>query len=193
MKLLGAFLLAALGLACSLALHAADPAKVDYTERNTPYAPAASVSPAKRAPVSNSALQDRRVTPTVLDQPTAVIGSRQAAIDVSETRAKTIVTPDSRRPEARSPELNAFDHRESRFQPDTAHFSPKLAARYQAALTNARAANLSSFSTAGEATTAERVNRFVFHRNPTTPLSTTSVSPAAGASTIVRSTPRVTP
>lgn len=192
MKLPGALPLAALGLATSLALHAADPAKVDYTERNTPYAPAASVSPAKRAPELNNSLQDRRVTPPLIDRAVAAVGSRQAPIDLTEKTAKTLVTPDSRRPEARTMELNAFDHRESRFQPDAAHDGPKLATRYQTALSSARATSENSAPAMGAGTTA-RVNRFVFHRNTATPLGTANAATAAGGSTPVRSAPRATP
>lgn len=192
MKLPGALLLAALGLASSSSVHAADPAKVDYSERNTPYAPAASVSPAKRAPELNDSLQNRRVAPAVLAQPTAAIGSRQAPIDLAETNVKTLLTPASRRPETRPLELNAFDHRESRFQPDTAHADAKLATRYQNALTSARATNLTGSPAAGAGTTA-RVNRFVFRRNTATPLGTTSAGSAAGGTSVLHSSPRATP
>ncbi len=192
MKLTGALLLAALGLASSSSAHAADPAKVDYSERNTPYAPAASVSPAKRAPQRNDSLQDRRISPAVIDQPTAAIGSRQAPIDLAETTAKTLISPASRRPETRALEMNAFDHRESRFQPDTAQAGPKLATRYQTALTSARATNLTGSPAVGADTTA-RVNRFVFHRNTATPLGTTGAVSAGGGASVLRSSPRATP
>jgi len=192
MKLPSAFLLAALGLASSSFVHAADPAKVDYSERNNPYAPAASVSPDKRAPQRNDSLQDRRISPTVIDQPTAAIGSRQAPIDIAETTAKTLITPASRRPETRAIEMNAFDHRESRFQPDAEQAGPKLAARYQTALTSARATNVTGSLAAGADTTA-RVNRFVFHRNTATPLGTTGAVPAGGGTGVLRSAPRATP
>ncbi|MBC7366384.1 MAG: hypothetical protein H7343_06150 [Undibacterium sp.] len=192
MKLPGALLLAALGLASSSSVHAADPAKVDYSERNTPYAPVPSVSPDKRAPELNTTLQNRRIAPAVLDRPIAAVGSRQAAIDITETKAKNLVTPDARRPEARTLEMNAFDHRESRFQPDAAHDGPKLAARYQSALTSARSTNVTSAPAVGAGTTA-RVNRFVFHRNTATPLGTTSAVTPAGGSTVARSFLRATP
>lgn len=194
MNLPGALLLAALGLASSSSVRAADPAKVDYSERNTPYAPAASVTPDKRVPALNDSLQTRRVTPgtTTPAASPAAAGDRRADLDVTETRDKTILAPDSRRPEARTPELNAFDHRESRFQPDAVPEERKLAPRYQAALASARTTNITSSPAAGPGTTA-RINRFVFHHNTATPLGTTNAVPAGGGATTERSFLRATP
>ncbi len=192
MKLPGALLLAALGLACSRPLHAADPAKVDYSERNTSYAPTASVSPVTSVPHRNDSLQSRRITPAILAQPTSAVASRQAAIDLTETSEKNLITPASRRPESRAVEMSAFDHRESRFQPTTAPAAPKLATRYQNALTSARATHAVGSSATGSDTTA-RVNRFVFRRNTATPLGTTTAVSAAGAPTILRSSLHATP
>ena len=188
MKLPGAFLLVALGLASTSALCAADPAKVDYTERNASYASAASISPATRSPEVNDSLQGRRISPPAVTYSTSPAASRPAALVVTETSAKPLVAPDVSRPDARKPELSAFDHRESRFQPDAAHQAPNLVARYQTALTAARAPAVSS-SPASAAGTTSRVNRFVFHRNTATLVGATSAASPAGGATPVRVTP----
>jgi hypothetical protein len=182
MKLPGALIFSVLGLTLASALSAADAAKVDYTERNAQFAPAAGINPEKRAPETNATLQDRRIAPAVTAPTTAAVGSRRAAIDLTETREENRLTPDSRRPEAEAPERSRFDHRESRFQPDPAHAGPKMVERYQAALTTANATNQARSPALGAGTTA-RVNRFVFRRNSAAPASpaTDVVSAAGGA------------
>ena len=182
MKLPGALIFSVLGLTLPSALPAADAAKVDYTERSTRFAPVAGINPDKRVPETNSALQDRRLAPAVTAPQTAAIGSRRAAIDLTEARDKTVLTPDSRRPEAEAPELSRFDHRESRFQPDPAHAGPKMVERYQSALTTANATNQARSPALGAGTTA-RVNRFVFRRNAAAPTgpAVDVVSAAGGA------------
>lgn len=166
-----------LALACLSSSHAADAAKVEYAERNTPYAPAATVTPSKKTPETNATLQERRVTPNVVPQSSTPAAERRAPTDITETREKNLITPDSRRPEFKKPELNAYDHRPSKYQPDTEHEKPKLVERYR---TNVSADTLTHQGrfTAADPTANARINRFIFRRNVSTPTGAPSVTSA---------------
>ncbi len=161
-------------------VYAADPAKVEYTERNTSFAPAASVTPSKTTPETNATIQQRRVTPNVMPQSSTTADERRASTDVTETREKKLLTPDSHRPEYKTPELNNYDHRPSKYQPDTEHEKPKLVERYR---TNVSADTLSHQGrfTAADPTTNARINRFIFRRNVATPTGAPAVTPAGSA------------
>jgi hypothetical protein len=179
MKSHGLFIFAAVILVGPVALVAADAAKVDYTQRNESFAPAAGVQAEKRSPELNRALQDRRVAPSVTNPAGSVPGERRSPIDLVEARDKRVLTPDTQRPAVRAPELSPFDHRESRFKTVDSAGKPKLVTRYQDAI-NAANATTQKRSLALGADTAARVNRCVFRRYSATPAATTGAVPAAG-------------
>ena len=181
----GLFIFAAVSLVAPVPLIAADAAKVDYTQRNASFAPAAAVEPAKRSPELNRALQDRRVAPSVTNPAGSLPGERRSAIDVAESRDKRVLAPDTQRPAVRAPELSPFNHRESRFKTVDSAGKPKLVTRYQDAIAAANATAQKRSPAFGADTTA-RVNRFVFRRNVATPAVTTAAVPAAGTPAAAR-------
>ena len=61
MNLRGVLIFAVSGFGSTAPLAAADAAKVDYTQRNEPFAPAAGAPLDKRTPEHNRTVQDRRV------------------------------------------------------------------------------------------------------------------------------------
>jgi len=88
--------LASLTLSGAIRAHAADATSpLDYTQRNQPFSAAPSVTPDKKSPEANAAVQDKRVDKTVVDKPSATIGDRRAAIDIRKRATKTssIKTP----------------------------------------------------------------------------------------------------
>lgn len=190
MKLPGALVLAALGLASSSPSRAADPAKVEYSERNTPFAPASTVTPAKRAPAINRTVQDQRINPTVNPPESAPAADRLATTAVTETRDKSLITTDSRRPESAPVERNAFDQRRARVQTATDTKQPQLVERYRTSISAETMSHQGRLAAADIGTTA-RVNRFVFRRNTATPQGTAASTPAGGPS--VGSTPSRVP
>ena len=169
-----------LAVACLSSAHAADAAKVEYAERNTPFAPAATVTPSKKTPETNATLQERRVTPNVVPQASTPAAERRAPTDINETREKNLITPDSQRPEFKTPERNAYDHRTSKYQPDTEHENPKLVERYRTNVSADTLTHQGRFTAADPATNA-RINRFIFRRNVATPTGAPSVTPAGSA------------
>ena len=169
-----------LALARLSSSHAADAAKVEYSERNTPFAPAATVTPSKKKPETNATLQERRVTPNVVPQASAPAAERRAPTDISETREKNLIKPDSHRPEFKTPERNAFDHRPSKYQPDTEHEKPKLVERYRTNVSADTLTHQGRFSAADPAANA-RINRFIFRRNVATPTGAPAVTSAGSA------------
>ena len=72
-----------LALACLSSAHAADAAKVEYAERNSPFAPAATVTPSKKTPETNATLQERRVTPNVVPQTSTPTAERRSNLKKS--------------------------------------------------------------------------------------------------------------
>ena len=169
-----------LALACLSSAHAADAAKVEYAERNTPFAPAATVTPSKKTPETNATLQERRVTPNVVPQASTPAAERRAPTDITETREKNLITPDSHRPEFKKPELNTYDHRPSKYQPDTEHEKPKLVERYRTNVSADTLTHQGRFTAADPAANA-RINRFIFRRNVATPTGAPAVTPAGSA------------
>jgi hypothetical protein len=169
-----------LALAFLSSAHATDAAKVEYAERNTPFAPAATVTPSKKTPETNSTLQERRVTPNVVPQSNTSAAERRAPTDINETRGKNLITPDSHRPEFKKPELNTYDHRPSKYQPDTEHEKPKLVERYRTNVSADTLTHQGRFTAADPAANA-RINRFIFRRNVATPTGAPAVTPAGSA------------
>lgn len=155
-----------------------------------PFAPASTVTPAKRAPEINRTVQDHRINPTVTAPESAPAADRLAATVVTETRDKSLITPDSRRPESAPVERNAFDQRRSRYQTATDTKQPQLVERYRTSISADTMSHQGRLAAADVGTTA-RVNRFVFRRNLATPQGTAASTPAGGRS--VGSTPSRAP
>lgn len=185
MNLPGFFIFVAFSLVAPGSLVAADAAKVDYTQRNESFAPAAGVQPEKRSPELNRALQDRRVAPSVTNPAGGAPTERRSPIDVVESRDKRVLTLETQKPTVRAPELSPFDHRESRFKTGESAEKPKLVTRYQDAITAANATTQKRSPALGADTTA-RVNRFVFRRNVTTPAATTGAVPGSSTPAAAR-------
>ncbi len=159
---------------------------VDYTQRNSPFAPAASVTPDKQVPETNATVQDKRVDKNVVDKKPAAVGDRRAAIDLTETREKNVREKDSRRPEKVEQPTSAFNHRESRISTADEMKKPPTVSKYQDSLTSASATNMARFPALDGAAGA-KINRFVFRKNgssPSTALDGAPVTPAGGAAEV---------
>jgi hypothetical protein len=182
MKLSGVISLSAFGVLILADLRGSDSAKVDYTDRNASFAPSATVTPETHAPALDDALQNRRVTPAVLDKKDSAVGGLRAPIDLTETQKKNVIDKNSHPPEARERELSSFDHRESGIQPSAQLEKPPVVTRYQSSLTSASATNMSRFPALDRATTS-RINRFVFRKNEPAGAAPVSVTPVAGGFT----------
>lgn len=152
---------------------------IDYTQRNAPFAAAASVSPAKTELQRDAAVQDKRVEKTTLDKKSAEIGDRRAAIDVEETRDKNVREKKSSRPTGTEQSMSAFNHREAGIATGVDAKKPPTVAKFQDSLTAASASNMARFPALGDATAA-KINRFVFRKNPA------ETSPVTGSAPAVR-------
>jgi hypothetical protein len=185
MKPSGLLVLAIFGCACSV--RAADvTTPVDYTERNTPFAPEGSITPQKKAPVTNTSLQEKRVEKTTVDKKTSPLADRRAPVDVKETREKQVREKDSHRPETVEQPTSAFNHRTAAISTSGDTTKPPIVAKYQDGLTAASAANMARFPAMDRATSA-KINRFVFRKNPSEPSAAVSgspVTPVAGGATV---------
>ena len=186
MKLYGLVVFTSVSL-CSTAGRAADAiSPVDYTQRNAPFAPAATVTPDKKKPPIEGAVQDKRVDKTVLDRKPATVGDRRAAVDVQEARDKQVREKESHRPEVREQPVSAFNHREARVSTRADSKKPTLVTKYQDSLEAASATNMARFPALDRATGA-KINRFVFRKNGADPAANTSgaaVTPAGGGSPV---------
>ncbi|MCX6955825.1 MAG: hypothetical protein NTV51_27080 [Verrucomicrobia bacterium] len=187
MKLPGFIVLASLTLTGAMTARAADAtAPVDYTQRNTPYAPAASVSPEKKAPEPDAKVQEKRVDKTVVDKKPAAVGDRRAAIDTKEAREKNVREKDSHTPEKVDQPTSAYNQRESSLTPGANVTRLPMIAKYQDSLT-ASNVTTTSRTTATDRATAAKINRFVYRKNaPDTSvaLEGASVTPAAGGAAV---------
>lgn len=158
---------------------------IDYTQRNTPYAPGGSVAPQKQSPASNRAVQqDKRVEKPEIEKSLAPVGERRAGIGVTETREKPVREKDSRRPDVVEHKASAYDHKTASVSTGANTTSPPMVARYNDSMTAASATNMARFPAVERATTA-KINRFVFRKNPAEPGAVTEgsrVVPAAGGS-----------
>jgi hypothetical protein len=158
---------------------------IDYTQRNTPYAPGGSVAPQKQSPASNRAVQqDKRVEKSEFEKTTAPLGERRSGIDVTETREKPVREKDSRRPEVVERKASAYDHKTASVSTGGNTTQPPMVAKYNDSMTAASATNMARFPAVERGTTA-KINRFVFRKNPTEPAAVTEgsrVVPAAGGS-----------
>lgn len=173
--------------ACLGVVRAADATTpIDYTERNTPFAPGATAQPDARKPQRNETTQHKRVTPPTVTKQPAALGDQRAAIDVDETRAKVIREKDARTPEKLEQPKSRFDQQRARFSTSDTTSKPPTVAKYQDSLTAASASNMARFPALSSATSA-KVNRFVFRKNGGELMespSRGSVTPAAGGSAL---------
>lgn len=188
MKVSGFFLIAIFALgAGARAADATSP--IDYTQRNTPFAPG-TTAPAteSRAPEKNESLQERRVEKNVVDKAKAPVGDRRAAVEISETKSKTVIEKSTLPTEKRTHVPSAFDHRESGITTKEEAMPSTRVAKYQDSLSAASATNMARFPALGKATTG-KINRFVFRKNGAEPTGVTAgapVVPAAGGGEIKR-------
>jgi hypothetical protein len=162
---------------------------IDYTQRNTPFAPATTGRTTEtRAPEKNETLQDRKVEKTVIDKSKASVGERRAAVEVGETKEKTIVEKTTVPTEKRPHVASDFDHRDARITTKDEALPNTRVAKYQDSLSAASATNMARFPALGKATTG-KINRFVFRKNGAEPTGVTGsapVVPAAGGGEIKR-------
>ena len=166
---------------------------VDATQRNTPYAPAATIAPDKQAPAAHpdTRVQERRFETTTVERKTSPLAEKRAAIDLHEARDKNVREKNVREKDSHPPErveqpVSAFDHRQSSISTSTDPEKRPVVAKYQEGLTAASAKNMARFPALDRATSA-KINRFVFRKNaPEIPgaLEGASVTPAAGGSAV---------
>src|SRR5947207_2223812 len=131
MKLSGLVVLASFSLLPGASRAADATSTVDYTQRNVPYAPEASIAPATNAPVVDRAVQDRRVEKATVEKVPAALGDRRAAIDVAESREKVMREKDSHRPETVAQPTSAFNHRNAAISTAGDSHQPARVAKYQ--------------------------------------------------------------
>lgn len=161
---------------------------IDYTQRNGPFAPGATVPVRKKTLPMAETLQNRRVEPPTIDKIPAAVGDRRSAIDVRETQPKNVLPKETRRPETVERTVSAFNHRAAAFTTATDAPKPPMVAKYQDSLTAANATKTARFPAFGRATAA-KINRFVFRKNaPESSVATggVAITPAAGGSPVVK-------
>ncbi len=157
-------------------------AAVDPAQRNAPFAAGAAVKPGVRTPEPAAGLQDRRVTPEILDRKNSNLGERRAAVEISETHPKDV--RDKETVEKRlvtPPPRSGFDHRPAGMSTAADTNVPPRVSKYQDSLAAASASNMARFPAADRATAA-KVNRFVFRKNPAETAAVTTgaaITPAA--------------
>ncbi len=161
---------------------------LDATQRNTPYAPAATVTPEKQSPAAkpDPSVQEKRFQTQTVERKSSPLLERRAPIDLRETREKNVINKDSHRPEAIEQPRSAFNHQPAGISTGDAAAKPPLVAKYQDSLKAASASNMGRFPAFDQATSA-KINRFVFRKNPTDApgaLGGAAVTPAAGGSSI---------
>ena len=175
--------------AAGSAVYAADATSpVDATDRNTPYAPAATVVPDKKLPAAtpDSRVQERRFDTTKVDRKDSPLGEKRAGIEMNEAHEKNVREKDSHRPERVEQPLSSYNHRQATVSTGADTTKPPTVTKYQDSLTSASATNMARFPAFGRATSA-KINRFVFRKNPPESdgaLNGAAVTPAAGGSAI---------
>lgn len=187
-NLYGLVILAGVSLGLTASRGADAVSTVDYTQRNTPFAPGATVTPDKKKPQIDDSVQDKRVDKTILDRKSATVGDRRAAVDVHETREKVIREKESHRPEVREQPVSAFSHQRARIATDADSKKPAVVAKYQDSLGAASATNMARYPALDRATGAT-INRFVFRKNgaeSATANSAGAITPAAGGSPVLK-------
>lgn len=180
--------LASFGMGVGAASAADATTPVDYTQRNTPFAPAGNVTPGKKTPETNEALQEKRVEKTTIEKETSPLGERRAAIEMKEAQEKNVRAKDARKPEVKDQKKSAFDHRNAAISTSGDQTKPPTVAKYQDSLAAASASNMARFPALDDATSA-KINRFVFRKNPPDAQSgvgDSRVVPAAGGSPLTK-------
>jgi hypothetical protein len=173
----------------AVALRAADATSpVDYSDRNTPFAPTVSKAalPEKKAPAVNGHVQEKRVEKATVEKTLAPQGDRRAGIEMKETRDKHVVEKESHRPETREQATSAFNHRPAAITTSGDATKHPMVAKYQDSLTAMNGVKTTSLRAMSRETTA-KVNRFVFRKNPPDTSIVTedkTVTPAAGGAVI---------
>ncbi len=182
----GLIVLASLGL-CVTATRAADATTpIDYTQRNSPYAPGGTVAAEKKTPAPNDAVQEKRVEKTIVEKQTAPLAGRRAPFELMEAKDKQVREKDSHRPEKIETPTSKFNHQQAAFSTGADTTKPPTVAKYQDGLTSASATNMARFPAVDRATGA-KINRFVFRKYPDEVNAVTGgaeVTPAAGGSVI---------
>jgi len=182
---LSSLIAASLSLLGATAARSADAtAPVDYTQRNQPFAPAATITPDKKDLPRADGVQERRVDKTTVEKKPAAVGDRRAPIVIEETRDKNIREKNSSRPEVVAQPMSAFNHRDASITTAADTKKPPLVAKYQDSLAAASVSNMARFPAMDRATSA-KINRFVFRKNAPDAAALTSdaaVTPAAGGS-----------
>ena len=155
-------------LAAARAADATSP--VNAAQRNAPFAPgaAAASTPAKKTPVTNEVVQEKRVEKATINKLTSPLAERRAALEIQEARPKNVQEKDSRRPETVEHTTSTFNHRSAAITTADDTTKPPTVAKYQDSLTAASATNMARFPALDRATGA-KINRFVFRKNPTEP------------------------
>jgi hypothetical protein len=178
--------------ACASAAHAADATTpIDYTQRNTPFAPSGpgAVAPDKQNPADNpAAVGDKRVEKTTVEKKTAPLGERRAPIDMGEAREKNIRDKESRRPEKIDRPESALNHQPAAISTADDTKKPPTVAKYQDSLSAASASNMARFPALDKATGA-KINRFVFRKNPVESgavAAGATVTPAGGPAAVAK-------
>ena len=129
-------------------------------------------------------MQDQRFNaPEKIERKDAVVGDKRAAIDVTETRAKTIIDrKDFPKPEVRERELNRHDGEKSTIQPQGDMIkSYDTVSKYQDSMADAKNSTFKRQPSLEKRTTFDNLNRFIFQRNgPGSGDGQSTVTPAAG-------------
>lgn len=163
-------LAAALGGAMSVA-RAEDVPKLDVTQKVDSLATSnQAVLPDPVAIKKADQVQAKQaVLPGVIKEPNAPLAGRQAPIDVTETRAKDMVSlKEAPKPEVRQHEESDLNGRlaPSRFQPgQNDYYNTELVAKYRQSMIDAEAIAQKNSPMSGQMTTFAKLNRFVFKRN----------------------------
>ena len=164
MNRFGLAVLVGLGF-CQAAARAADATSpVDYTQRNTPFNPGTTIVPEKHAPVRQETVQQKRVTPDVIEKKPADVADRRAPVTVSEDEAKNVREKDSHRPDVVEQPKSRYDQKRAPMSTSADTTKPPMVAKYQDSLVAASASNMARFPAIGGATGA-KINRFVFRKN----------------------------
>lgn len=166
-----------------------DPSKVDPAKRDESFAPPANATaPEKRELPRAEVVQDQRApVPEKVDKQPAAVGDRRAAVDVNETREKTIIDKQTRpKSETKPRDLNRWNQQKADIQPGGSTHQPELVERYQSRMKAATTAASRQKPEIQKRTAFSSLNRFIFRRNQ--PEGDT-VIPAGGAPTPAVSRP----
>jgi hypothetical protein len=187
MKLPSLAVVAFFGACTGSAIAADATSPIDYTQRNEPYAPKSAIETEKQKPATNAVVQEKRVEKSLVEKKASPLGDRHAAIEMKETREKSVREKDTRRPEVVEQPTSRFNHRVAPMSTAGDTTKPPTVSKYQDSLAAASASNMARFPAMDGATSA-KINRFVFRKNPADPAAVTNgapVVPAAGGSALL--------